>query len=66
MRESCPGNVFLHGKVRKRICVSNEWIKKRLNMGKATNFAALVKRVDEGGRPVDHLVERLGRIRKSD
>ncbi len=66
MRKSCPEKCVLAWHVRKRTCVSNEWIKRRLHMGKATNFSALVKRVDEGGSPVKHLVKRLESIKISD
>ncbi len=47
MKKSCTEKCCLAQLIRRNTCVSNEWIKQRLHMGKATNFAALIKRADE-------------------
>lgn len=52
--------------IRRRTCVSNEWIKQHLHMGKATNFSALLKRVDKGGAEVDPIMRKLKNIKISD
>jgi len=47
MKKNCAEKYCLAQIIRKNTCVSNDWIKQHLHMGKATNFAALVKKADE-------------------
>ena len=66
MRKNCPEKCCLAWVIRKRTCVPNEWIKQHLYMGKATNFSALLKRVDDGGGHVDPIMRKLKSIKISD
>ncbi len=64
MKKNCTEKCCLAQMIRRNTCVSNEWIKQSLHMGKATNFAALVKRADEDfARPV---MNKLKNIKISD
>lgn len=64
MRKNCAEKCCLAQLIRKSTCVSNDWIKQRLHMGKATNFAALIKRTNEDQmRPV---MQKLKSIKISD
>lgn len=64
MKKSCREKCCLAQMIRRNTCVSNEWIKQRLYMGKATNFAALINRVDE---PTSlSVMEKLKNIKISD
>ncbi|QBG46376.1 transposase [Verrucomicrobia bacterium S94] len=66
MRKSCPEKCVLAWLLRKNTCVTNEWIRKQLHMGKATNFSALIKRVDGGDGEVAVLKMKLKNIEISD
>jgi hypothetical protein len=66
MRKSCPEKCALAWLLRKNTCVTNEWIKKQLHMGKATNFSALIKRVDDGAGECSDLKTQLKSIEISD
>ena len=66
MKKGCPEKCAVAWFVRKRTCVPNEWIKRRLHMGKATNFSALIKRVEQGDAQVSVFVRRLEGIKISD
>jgi len=66
MKKNCLEKCCLAWLIRKRTCVSNGWIKQHLHMGKATNFSALLKRVDEGGKQVDPIMRKLKNIKISD
>ena len=66
MKKNCLEKCCLAWLIRKRTCVPNEWIKQHLHMGKATNFSALLKRVDEEGTQVDPIMRKLKNIKISD
>lgn len=66
MKKNCPEKRCLAWLIRKRTGVSNEWIRQHLHMGKASNFAALLKRVDEGGGQFDPIIRKLKNIKISD
>lgn len=66
MKKNCPEKCCLAWLIRKRTCVTNEWIKKHLQMGKSTNFSAQLKRVDEGGGRMDPIMRKLKNIKISD
>jgi len=66
MRKSCLEKCALAWLLRKNTCVTNEWIKKALCMGKATNFSALIKRLDSKDHPVKSVREQLKNIKISD
>ena len=48
MRKNCAEKYAVAWLVRRNTCVKNDWIKERLNMGKATNFATFLKRMELG------------------
>jgi REP element-mobilizing transposase RayT len=48
MKKSCAEKCGLAWLVRRHTCVPNQWIVDRLHMGRATNFAQLVKRAESG------------------
>ncbi|VGO20582.1 transposase [Pontiella sulfatireligans] len=48
LRKNCAEKYAIAWLVRRNTCVKNLWIKARLEMGKATNFAAFLKRMDAG------------------
>ena len=66
MRKSCIEKCCIAWLIRKRTCISNGWIKQHLHMGKATNFAAFIKRaeVDEG--QTVHIFKKLENMKISD
>lgn len=64
MKKNCLEKCCLARLIRKNTCVSNDWIKQRLHMGKATNFAFLIKRA--GGEPAQPLMQKLKNIKISD
>ena len=66
MKKGCMEKCCLAWIVRKKTCVSNEWIKQRLHMGKATHFAMLMKQVEEGGKQIDPIKRKLKSIKISD
>lgn len=47
MKKSCPEKYALAWLVRKHTCVPNAWIKEQLKMGKATNFATYLQRLEQ-------------------
>ncbi len=64
MKKNCIEKCCLAQIIRRRTCVSNDWIKQHLHMGKATNFASLIKKADEiQARPV---MQKLKNIKISD
>lgn len=48
LKKNCPEKYAIAWLVRRNTCVRPRWIKERLSMGKATNFAAFLKRMSEG------------------
>ena len=48
LRKNCPEKYAIAWLVRRNTCVRNQWIKERLKMGVATNFAMFIKRMEEG------------------
>jgi hypothetical protein len=46
LRKNCPEKYAIALLVRRNTCVKNQWIKDRLRMGKATNFATFLKRME--------------------
>lgn len=66
MPKSCIEKCCLAWLVRKRTCVSNEWIKQCLHMGKATNFSALVKRAETSEDKAASVMRILRNIKISD
>ncbi|MDF7801646.1 transposase [Pontiellaceae bacterium B1224] len=66
MTKSCPEKCCLAWLLRKQTCVTNEWIKHQLCMGKATNFSALVKRVENEESVMVSCIKKIRSIKKSD
>jgi hypothetical protein len=66
MRKNCPEKCCLAWLLRKRTCVSNEWIKRHVHMGKATNFSALVKRAESAEGSYRQIMKKLQNIKISD
>ncbi|MFA7257422.1 MAG: transposase [Kiritimatiellales bacterium] len=64
MKKNCAEKCCLAQIIRKNTCVSNDWIKRNLRMGKATNFAVLVKRADE--EQAQPIMQKLKNIKISD
>jgi REP element-mobilizing transposase RayT len=50
MIKNSPEKYALAWLVRRNTCVGNGWIKDRLQMGKATNFAELLKKIEDAKR----------------
>jgi putative transposase len=48
LRKNCAEKYAIAWLVRRHTCVKNQWIKDRLRMGKATNFATFIKRMEAG------------------
>ena len=48
--KNSPEKYALSWLVRRNTCVGNGWIKDRLRMGKATNFAELLKKLEAAKR----------------
>lgn len=48
MKKNCEQKYAAAWLVRQHTCVRNQWIKDRLGMGKATNFATFIKRMEAG------------------
>jgi REP element-mobilizing transposase RayT len=48
MKKNCPVKYAIAWLVRRNTCVKNQWIKDRLHMGKATNFASFIARMERG------------------
>ena len=48
MKKNCPEKYAVAWLVRRNTCVKNQWIKDRLAMGKATNFASFISRMEQG------------------
>gem|GEM_PF-634124 len=48
LKKNCPEKVAVAWLVRRNTCVRNDWIVQRLSMGKGTNFATFLKRMEEG------------------
>jgi len=48
LKKNCPEKYAAAWLVRRHTCVKNQWIKDRLKMGKATNFATFIKRMETG------------------
>jgi len=46
--KNCPQKYAVAWLVRRNTCVENRWIKDRLQMGQATNFATFLKRMEQG------------------
>jgi putative transposase len=66
MKKGCVEKCCLAWMIRKKTCVTNEWIKLHLHMGKATNFSSLIKRVDTNGESVRPILKKLESIKISD
>lgn len=66
MKKSCVEKCCIARLIRKKTCVSNEWIKRHLYMGKATNFAALLKRIDQDDALYKPVLLQLENIKISD
>jgi len=62
MRKNCAEKYAVAWLVRRNTCVKNQWIKDRLKMGKATNFATFLKRMETGefGAVCFKKVQRIG------
>lgn len=48
LKKNCPEKYAIAWLVRRNTCVKNQWIKDRLRMGVATNFAAFLMRMELG------------------
>lgn len=48
LKKNCPEKYAVAWLVRRQTCVRNDWIVHRLSMGKGTNFATFLKRMEEG------------------
>ena len=48
MRKNCSEKYAIAWLVRRNTCVRNQWLKDRLGMGKATNFASFLGRMERG------------------
>jgi hypothetical protein len=48
LKKNCAEKYAVAWLVRRHTCVKNQWIKDRLRMGKATNFATFLKRMEAG------------------
>ena len=66
MKKSCMEKCCLAWMIRKKTCITNEWIKRQLHMGKATNFSALLKRVDARESSCGSIMKKLDSVKKSD
>jgi hypothetical protein len=66
MKKGCPEKCGLAWLIRKQTCVTNEWIKRQLYMGKATNFSALIKRVEDEHPSIKSIMNKLKSIKISD
>jgi len=66
MPKSCPEKCALAWLIRERSCVADEWIKRQLHMGKATNFSALIKRAESGAGKATTILKTLQNIKISD
>jgi len=66
MKKGCPEKCGLAWLIRKQTCVTNEWIKQQLYMGKATNFSALIKRVEDEHPSIKSIMNKLESIKISD
>lgn len=66
MRKSCIEKCCMARLIRKRTCVSNGWIKQHLQMGKASNFAALVQRAEINEERTKKILRKLKTMKISD
>lgn len=48
LRKNCPEKYAIAWLIRRNTSVRPQWIKDRLDMGKATNFASFLKRMTDG------------------
>ena len=48
LKMNCPEKYAVAWLARRNTCVRNDWIVQRLSMGKGTNFAAFLKRLEAG------------------
>ncbi len=62
MKKNCAEKYAMAWLVRRNTCVKNQWIKDRLMMGKATNFATFLKRMESGKFGVEQF-ERVKNIK---
>ena len=62
LKKNSPQKYAIAWLVRRNTCVRNGWIKERLEMGKATNFAAFLKEMEQGGYGAD-IFEKIKNIK---
>jgi REP element-mobilizing transposase RayT len=61
LKKNCPEKYAVAWLVRRNTCVRNDWIVNRLCMGRGTNFATFLKRMEEG----DFGAEAFERVKKN-